>query len=93
MKKVAFFLFCLKKVMKMARGRKPKIQDEEMVTFVIEMSGFSTCLQDLADYVKVGCDVSVTLPTVRTLLINELGDDGYKELTKQWSTIRSKGHC
>lgn len=79
--------------MKMTRGRKPKIQDEGMVTFVLEMSNFSTSLQDLADYVKVGCDVEITLPTVRTLLINELGDDGYKELTAQWSTIRSKGHC
>ena len=77
----------------MTRGRKPKIQDEEMVTFVLEMSGFSTCLQDLANYVQEGCVVSVTLPTVRTLLINELGDDGYKELTEHWSKIRNDGHA
>ena len=77
----------------MTRGRKPKIQDEEMVTFVLDMSNFSTCLQDLVDYVKKGCGIEITLPTVRTLLIKELGDDGYKDLSDQWSKIRSNGKC
>ena len=76
----------------MARGRKPKIRDEKMVTFVLEMSEFSTCLQDLANYVEQGCNISITLPTVRTLLINELGEDGYKELSEHWSKIRNDGH-
>lgn len=73
----------------MTRGRKPKIVNEKMINFVLEMSDFSACLQDLADFVQLGCDINVTLPTVRTLLIKELGDDGYKLLTEQWRLERT----
>jgi hypothetical protein len=73
----------------MTRVRKPKIKNDKTIEFVLEMSKFSTCLQDLVNYIQLGCNIEITLPTVRSLLIKELGDDGYKDLTEHWRTIRS----
>lgn len=77
----------------MARGRKPKVKNESVIDFIVEMSSFTTSLVELAGYVEHGCGMSLTLPTITAYLKKELGHDGYSDMQERWRKIRSNGHC
>lgn len=72
----------------MARGRKRKMSDKQE-EYLLNMKGFVTTLRELQDVMVRACGLNVTLPTIRNYLINDLGEKGYKKLTKKWKKTRA----
>ena len=55
------------------------------------MKGFVTSLDEMVALLEKACGVEVTIPTVRTHFINQLGKKGYDTLILNWRKNRVHG--
>ncbi len=74
----------------MGRGRKPKLSKTQ-IDYMITMKGFVTSLDEMVSMLEKACGIEVTIPTVRTHFINQIGKKEYDTLILDWRKKRVDG--
>lgn len=74
----------------MGRGRKPKMS-ETQIDYMIMMKGFVLSLDEMVALLEKACGIEVTIPTVRTHFINQIGKKEYDALILTWRRNRVYG--